>query len=207
LEVIEKNGKVVLRGPIDASSLQKEITIQLEKNCVHLSHRVTWHGVQSIKLAPWTITQLKLGGMAILPFTNVEGVLPKRNLVFWPYTSIKDERLELHDDVVLVHGHGTAKAFKVGNFNFHGWIACTLGNALFIKHFAADIEADYPDMGCNVETYVKDSCLELETLGRLKKLNHGDSMTLEETWEICTGEYPATLESARKIKKQLSQQS
>jgi hypothetical protein len=207
IEVTEEDGRVILKSPVDASGLQKEISIGLDQNCVSLSHCVTWHGEQPIRLAPWTITQLRLGGMAVLPFTNAEGLLPNRNLVFWPYASVKDERFELHDDVVLVHGHGMNKAFKIGNFNSQGWVACTLGNVLFIKRFAADSEGNYPDMGCNVEAYVKDSCIELETLGTLKTLNHGDSLTHEEIWEIFPGQYPATLESARKIKKQLSQQS
>ena len=207
LEVVEENGQVVLSSPKDVSGLQKEITIQLETNCVHLSHRVTWHGGRSMTLAPWAITQLQLGGMAILPFTKVAGLLPDRNLVLWPYASIKDERFELHDELILLHGRSSAQAFKIGNFNSQGWIACALGNTLFIKHFTADIEESYPDRGCNVEAYVKDSCIELETLGPLKTLKPGDSTCFEETWEVLTGNYPSTLEGARNIKKQLSKKS
>ena len=204
LNVVDENSKIVLRGPIDSSGLQKEIRIGLDQNCVSLSHRVTWHGDQPIKLAPWTITQLRLGGMAILPLSRADGLLPDRNLVFWPYASIKDERLELYDDVVLVHAQGNDKALKIGNLNSHGWIACILGNTLFIKRFVPHTAGQYPDMGCNVETYVKDSCIELETLGTLNTLNQGDSITLEETWEVISGDYPATLQSARDIAKQLS---
>ena len=59
-------------------------------------------------------------------------------------------------------------------------------------------------MGCNVEVYVKNSCVELETLGPLTTLKPGAFITLEETWEVHAGEYPETLETARTIKKQLS---
>lgn len=205
LEVIEENDCVILRSPVDASGLQKEIAIRLEKNTVHLLHRITWHGGEAIRFAPWVITQLRLGGMAILPLSHAEGLQPDRNLVFWPYSDMKDERLELHDDLILVHGCTAEHAFKIGNYSSLGWVACALGDVLFIKRFPVNETGKYPDLGCNVEAYVKDSCLELETLGALKTLSTNESITHEEIWEIIVGEYPATLAGARNIMKQLSQ--
>jgi hypothetical protein len=107
VEVITEKDKVTLRSGIDASELQKEISFCLEENRMILTHRVTWNGKEQIKLAPWTITQLRLGGMAILPQSNSDGLLPNRNLVFWPYSQISDERLELHDDLILIHGYAS----------------------------------------------------------------------------------------------------
>jgi hypothetical protein len=205
LDVIEEDSKVILKSSVDASGLQKEICMRLEKNCVHLSHRVTWHGEEPVRMAPWAITQLKLGGMAILPLAHLDGLLPDRNLVFWPYASLQDERLELYDDLILLYGRGKAHAFKIGNLNSHGWIAYAMGNFLFIKRFSTDVRGDYPDLGCNIEAYVKDVCVELETLGPLKTLHQGDSTTFEETWEILTGDFPPTMKTARDVKKQLSQ--
>ena len=57
-------------------------------------------------------------------------------------------------------------------------------------------------MGCNVEAYVKDACLELENLSPLTKLKKGDSVTHNETWRVTPGNFPATLETARLISKQ-----
>jgi len=205
LSVIEENGGVTLRGTVDTSRLEKEITIRLDGNRVHLSHRVTWHGEEPIEFAPWGITQLRLGGMAILPLSHKDGLLPDRNLVLWPYSQLKDDRFELHDDLVLLHGRVKDFAFKIGNYNSHGWIACALGDALFIKRFAVDETGQYPDLGCNVEVFVKDVCIELESLGVLKILKTNGSVTHEETWEVIAGEFPATPESARKIIKQLAQ--
>lgn len=205
VEVIKQGDTVSLRGPVDASGLQKEITIKLENNRVHLSHRVTWHGKKPVTFAAWAITQLRLGGMAILPLSRVDGLLPDRNFILWPYSELKDQRLELHDDLILLHGRGKGKPFKIGNFNPKGWIACTLGEALFIKRFTPHKEQHFPDMGCNVEAYVGDSSVELETLGALIPVNPGASILHEETWEIIAGEFPATLECARQINEQLSQ--
>ena len=205
LSVVEEKDKVILRSPVDAVGLEKEISFRLDENCVHLIHRVTWHGDRPIEFALWGITQLRLNGMAVLPLSVSDGLIPDRNLVFWPYSQIHDKRFELHDDMVLLHGEAAEQAFKIGNFNKHGWIACTSGKVLFIKRFSFSESQAYPDMGCNVEAYVKHDCLELETLGPLTTLNSGESVTHEETWEVITDtEYAATIESAREISVRLS---
>jgi hypothetical protein len=202
--VVAQNDLVILRSTIDVSGLEKEIHFHLNKNCVELTHRVTWHGNEPIAFAPWAITQLRLGSMAILPQSHSDGLQPNRNLVFWPYSQVNDERLELHNDLILVHGRGREQAFKVGNNNSHGWIACSLDNALFVKRFTVNNTQQYPDMGCNVEAYVKDSCLELETLGALTILKPNESVTHKEIWDVTVGEYPPILKTAREISKQLS---
>jgi hypothetical protein len=205
VKMIAEKDAVILRSDIDASGLEKEIAFRLDENCLTLTHRVTWHGNDSIELAPWAITQLRLGSIAILPQSNVEGAQPNRKLVFWPYSKIRDARLELHDDLILIHGRAAEQPFKIGSNNPYGWIASMFGSALFVKRFSVDHTQKYPDMGCNVEAYVKDSCIELETLGALRILNSNESVTHEETWEVTAGDYPPTLESARTIIKQLSQ--
>lgn len=198
LSVIENDG-AVLKSPVDASGLEKEIAIRLDGSCVHLSHRVTWHGDEPLELAPWTITQLRLGGMGILPLpANEGGLAPNRTLALWPYASLKDERLQLHDDFILLHGEAAEQAMKIGNRNMHGWIAYALSGALFVKRFEVP-GGNFPDMGCNVEVYVRDTCLELEMLGTLQTLQNGESVTLNETWEVSVGEFPANIETARII--------
>lgn len=204
LDVFESNDEVVLKSSIDVSGLQKEIAIRLDANRVYLSHKITWHGEEQVEFAPWSITQLRLGSMAILPLSKKDGLQPDRNLVFWPYTRMHDSRLGLHDDVILLYGRAEDDACKIGNENKHGWIACALGDALFVKRFAPNEIGRYPDMGCNVEAYVKNICVELETLGNLKILDPGDAILHEEMWEVIAGDYPATLESAREIIEQIS---
>jgi hypothetical protein len=141
--------------------------------------------------------------MAILPLPHKDGLLPDRNLVLWPYSEIRDDRFELQDDLILVHGRAKEFPFKVGTFNTHGWIAYVVGKALFIKRFEIDVTGRYPDFGCAAEAYVKDVCVELESLGTLKMLNPGEFVDYEETWEVIVGDYPPTMESARNIINQL----
>lgn len=205
LQVFKDKDTVILRGSVDAAGLEKEIAVRLDGNRVHLLHRITWHGDSPLELAPWGVTQLRLGGMAILPLSDRGGLLPNKNLVLWPYSRLTDDRLELHDDVVLIHGRGREHAFKIGNLNSHGWIACTLGSVLFVKRFTANETGRHPDLDCNVEVYVKDVCIELETLGKLVTLSRDESVMHDETWEVSAGNFPPTLETARKINRQLSQ--
>ncbi|HJS18228.1 MAG TPA: hypothetical protein VJ785_05755, partial [Anaerolineales bacterium] len=115
------------------------------------------------------------------------------------------ERLSLQDDLILVHGRAAKEAFKVGNYNPHGWIAYVMENVLFVKRFSVNAINRYPDRGCNAEVYVKDSFVELETLGPLKILEHQESVMYEEIWEVILEENPVTLETARQISRQLSQ--
>lgn len=201
--MIEKD-KVTLRSSIDASGLEKEISFSLDQNRVILTHQITWHGKEPIELAPWAITQLRMGGMAILPQSHLDGLQPNRNLVFWPYSQISDKRLELHNDLIVIHGYAAEHACKIGHYNSQGWVAYLLNNALFVKRFSVDHMQKYPDMGCNAEAYVRDLCIELETLGPLTLLKPKECVAHEEIWEVSAVEYPATLENARTISKRLT---
>lgn len=205
VNVTEEDGRVTLRNIADASGLQKEIAFHLEENRVRLTHRLIWHGSQPIELAPWTITQVPLGGVAILPQSGVrEGSAPTRSLAIFPYSSLIEQRLELYDDVVLVHGRAAGNFFKVGSYNPFGWAAYLLEKALFIKRFPVGDFRKLPDMGSNAEVYVHDAYLELESLGELVWLRPGEAVTFEETWEVIPGAYSVGLDGAREIMKQLS---
>jgi hypothetical protein len=203
--VVKECERVTLQNRVDASGLQKEISFRLDENRVRLMHRLLWHGTEPIELAPWTITQVMLGGVAILPQSGVrEGSAPTRSLAIFPYSNLTEPRLELHDDVVLVHGIAAQNFFKVGSYNSLGWAAYLLEKVLFIKHFPVGDFRRLPDMGSNAEVYVHDEYLELETLGELVWLKPGEAVTFEETWEVIPGAYSVDVNGARAIIKQLS---
>ena len=188
VSVAKDKDRVTLRNAVDASGLQKEISFSLDENRVLLTHRLIWHGAEPIELAPWTITQVPLGGVAVLPQSSArEGSAPTRNLAVFPYASLTDPRLELHDDLFLVHGSADPDAFKIGGYNPFGWAAYLMEKVLFIKRFPVSDFRMLPDMGSNVEVYVRDEYLEVETLGKLTWLNPGEAVTFEETWEVIPG--------------------
>ena len=55
---------------------------------------------------------------------------------------------------------------------------------MFIKRTVSDRAAQYPDGGCNAETYCNDKFVELETLGPVTKLEPGKMVIHEEVWDL-----------------------
>ncbi len=182
---------VRLTGKADsASGIVKVIEIRLSQELakVTLRHELRNTGFQSVTLAPWTLTMLRLGGTAILPQAvgNVDtcGFLPNRNLVLWPYTQIKDPRLIFDDDFTLIHASVSPKQAKIGYYNPFGWLAYWLEGVLFRKTFDVSVTAMYPDSGCNAEIYCDNNVIELETLGQLGLLEPGKSFFHTEIWDF-----------------------
>jgi hypothetical protein len=141
----------------------------------------------TVELAPWAITQFRLGGTVILPLPvgNVDaaGLLPNRQLSFWPYARLNDPRLSLRDDYILFHADALP-SFKMGYFNPHGWLAYYIDGVLFKKSFGAQFGTTYPDNNSNAEMYCNERFVELESLAPITKLNPGTSVSLMETWEV-----------------------
>jgi hypothetical protein len=182
---------VSLRQPRESTTgICKQIDIRLhsERAALTLSHHVENTGTQTIELAPWAITQLKLGGVALLPQTidarDTHGLLPNRNVVLWPYTRLNDTRLELRDQVIRVHAHAHLPPCKIGCLNLRGWLAYWRDNILFVKRFTPQPNALHPDLNCNAEVYCNDEFIELETLAPLILLTPGARVTHDETWEF-----------------------
>lgn len=149
-------------------------------------HRLESCGPHSHELAPWAITQLPLGGLALLPQRPAvpgHNARPNRNLVLWPYASWEDARLRIRDGLVGVHAISGGE-LKVGFFDDTGWVAYVRDGTAFVRRFEPARDAAHPDLGCNVETYCGSRYLELEVLGPLRVLQPGASTTLLERWEV-----------------------
>ena len=194
VQVEQFESRVRLTGAVEAQTgLQKIIEVKLDASrpAMRIAHTLKNTGHIPINLAPWAITQLPLGGAAILPLStgpvDNAGLLPNRNLVLWPYTQINDPRLELTDDMVLLHGNPGSTACKVGYTNRLGWAGYLRPNVLFIKRFDPLPDLPHPDFSCNVEAYTGHNFIELETLGIQVPIEPGDSVTHVETWEFHTG--------------------
>ena len=172
------------------TGIRKRIEIRLapDKPSVTLTHTLINEGLWVIVLAPWAITQLRLGGTAILPmpvgFADPEGLLHNRQFSLWPYTRINDPRLKLDDSVVLFEADPLVPPFKLGYFNPHGWLAYWLDGVLFRKTFDVHAGLPHPDNNCNAEMYCNDQFVELESLGPLTTLPPKASVDLVETWEL-----------------------
>jgi hypothetical protein len=149
-------------------------------------HRLANCGPHLLELAIWPITQLPLGGMALLPQRRaVAGhrTRPNRNLVLWPYSSWDDPRLHILDGLVAVDAMVGAE-LKVGCLDETGWVAFVRDGTALVRRFEPEPHEPHPDLGCNVEVYCGPSYLELEVVGPVRRLPPGASTTLLERWEV-----------------------
>ncbi len=194
LTVEELPDGVRLAGPAEPpTGIRKSIVVRLDGSCPALTvqHIIENSGIAPLELAPWAITQLPLGGVALLPqalpAAQANGPRPNRNLVLWPYTRLDDGRLHLGDNIHWVSARPRPAPLKVGCLSDRGWAAYYRSGVLFCKRFAVQADRPYPDMHCNVEIYCNDRVIELETLGPLTRLEPGETVTHAETWEWYSG--------------------
>ncbi|MBN1303248.1 MAG: hypothetical protein JXA13_02345 [Anaerolineales bacterium] len=191
--VISEHAQGVTLGNTEGpTGIAKSIDIRLapDQPKITLVHKLENTGLWPVELAPWALSQLALGGIAIFPLpvgsVDPAGLLPNRQVSLWPYTRLTDERLELHDDFMIFHARPQLPPFKVGYFSQHGWTGY-YNKGVFLRK-TQDLHPDmpYPDFNCTTETYCNDQFIELETLGPLRTLKPGESTTLTETWDLFT---------------------
>jgi hypothetical protein len=165
-----------------------EIHLSPEQPAVTLTHQLCNTGSKPVTISPWAITMFRLGGTVILPQPNgnadPHGFQNNRILALWPYTRLTDPRLVLGDDFILIRANPGLPPSKIGYYNPSGWQAYWLEGHLFRKLAEFQADRDYPDGGCNAETYINDRFVELESLGPLTRLEAGACTNLVEKWEL-----------------------
>ncbi len=188
-----ENGIRVTQPVEPQTGVQKSLTITLPDQDARVIVDHTLHnlGGEPIDLAPWAITQLKPGGVAILPqattHADEHSVLPNRQIALWPYTQINSPHIAWGDRFVFVEATVQSGALKIGFPNPAGWLGYALGDTLFVKHAPYQPDAVYFDRGSSSECYCNPRFLELETLGPRITLAPGESVTHRETWALYAG--------------------
>jgi hypothetical protein len=206
LTITEVEDGVILDSPTEpGSGIRKRIEMQLapDKPSVRLTHTLINHGLWPVELAPWAITQFRLGGTAILPMpvgnADPAGLLPNRQFSLWPYARINDPRLRLGDRFILFNAEPLLPPFKFGYFNPNGWMAYWLDGVLFRKSFDVQAGMAHPDGNCNSELYCNDRFIELETLAPLTTLPPQASVEFTEIWELSAGTESLPVEIQREL--------
>jgi hypothetical protein len=191
LQVIESAGGIKFTQPVEhQTGVEKSIVVNLPDQQAHVvvEHYLTNRGAQSIELAAWAITQLKPGGVAILPQTqdpaDEHGLLPNRQIALWPYTEAGSQYITWGDQFILIQARMEAGALKIGFPNPPGWIGYLQERTLFIKKATFYPDRSYFDFRSSSECYCNPFFLELETLGPRTRLEPGESLSHMETWNI-----------------------
>ena len=183
---------LIAREPVEAlTSLQKEIEISMAATgaSVTVSHRIKNHSLFPLEFAPWALTMMAQGGVAVSGFPprgrhpiNLEASNP---LVMWAYTNMADSRWKFTKKyLILRQDANNSEAQKLGLFNADTWGAYLLHGEAFVKRTRADVSKTYPDFGCSFETFTNNEFLELETLGPMAKVLPGKTVEQVEHWAV-----------------------
>ena len=189
----EQVGNLVrLVQPVEArTGMQKEIDILLDPDSptVKVTHRMRNQNLWAVELAPWAVSVMDQGGVAILPLPprrkHSEDLLPTNTLAYWAYTDLSDPRWTIGRSFILLRQDPSAATpQKAGLMAPAGWIAYARKNHLFVKRVAYQAGASYPDMGCSIEAYTSPEMLEVETLGPTVRIEPNATVEHVEDWSL-----------------------
>ena len=186
--VVREDNTVRMTQPVEVMTgivKRVDVTLCTDGPQVRVDHWLTNDGLWTVQLAPWALTLLRPGGVAVVPQSDVPtdgSLLPNRSVVLWPYTDMQDVRVEWGSRYLLVRHEPGYDEFKLGTNSTAGWAAYLNDGELFVKGFRYQPGATYPDWGCSVEVYACDQFLELESLGPMVALEPGATAHHREHW-------------------------
>ena len=181
---------VVVTQPVEPHThLEKEMALELLGGTrVRVTHRMRNRGALAVDVTLWALSVLRTGGVAFLPQPPFapfpDALLPARPLVTWPYVKMSDPRFVWGDRFVRVKQDPSAKApQKIGAFDVVGTVGYASRGELFVKRHTP-MRGEHVDFGCNVEIFVNDGFLELETLSPTLRIGPGDVAQHVEEWTL-----------------------
>jgi hypothetical protein len=185
-----------------STGIQKQLELRLEGGGLRVVHRLTNRSPWAVELAPWAITMMAPGGVAIVPQepfaphpdfreaheTGIPSYLPARTLALWSYAQLNDPRWTFLDrHILLRQDPALAAPIKFGAGNRQGWCAYLNHGELLLKRFPWQEGVPYPDLGCNTEVFTNGDMLEIESLGPLTRLAPGEAVEHVEGWSHASG--------------------
>jgi hypothetical protein len=193
---ITEDGDVVkVVQPVETTTgIGKEIEIKLWPGQARatLTHRLRNHNLWAVELAPWALSVMAQGGVAVIPLpprgSHTEKLLPVNLVTMWAYTNMADPRWTWGEKYILLRQDPAAeKPQKIGVMTPDGWIGYALNGQLFVKKFSYIPGGAYPDWGCSVESFTNADMLEIETLGPMVSLAPGAAVEHVEDWHLFDG--------------------
>ncbi|HEX2585777.1 MAG TPA: DUF4380 domain-containing protein, partial [Steroidobacteraceae bacterium] len=174
-------GHLQLKGTIDeasGTSIDKNISIDESRCAINL--RYTIHATRASKTAPWEITRVSRGGLAIFPLGDKSKFA---DVPLQPFVKVMNDDVAWFDDTQrgAKPSKGGEKLIADGR---EGWLAYAYNNKLFIKVFndvAKDLLA--PNEG-DIEIYADKEFLELEQQGEYTTIAAGGSLSWPVQWRV-----------------------
>lgn len=188
---LTENG-IILTPPLwKVVEVQPCIKIEfIGKNDIQVTHTVTNFGEKK-KLCLWALTVMKCGGKMTFELSKEDtGLLANRNVVMWSYASMKDSRVTIDDDrIVLKSDTKVPNAYKIGAYKRDAKAVYEYAEdgrqVTFRKEVQGVDGAEYPDFTCNFESYCSDKIHEIETLSSMQIVDKNAKIEHIEKWHIC----------------------
>lgn len=195
LEVTPVEGGAAFGAGASSHLLMKEMTVRAtpDHRGIHVQHSIkNTSSAETFQVANWGLTVLRPGGEAMIPqppFESHEANLwPAMKLVLWAYTDLSDPRFTWGKGVIRLRQDTNKGPTKIGAGVAQGIATYSLNGDTFVKRFGYSESSDYPDGGCNFETFTREDMIELESLGPLVNLAPNQKTTSSETWYVLKGE-------------------
>ncbi|MGD8453239.1 MAG: hypothetical protein PVJ57_15585 [Phycisphaerae bacterium] len=181
--------------PVESlTGIRKEVEVRLapDQPAATVTHRLTNAGQDTPELAPWALSVMAPGGVAILPLPpagcHPAELLPTNALVIWAYTEPADARWSWGRRHALLWQEASAsRPQKIGLAGPPGWAAYVNRGRAFVKRVTVEEGKTYPDRGSVIEAFTNADMLELESLGPLVRLEPGASIEHVEHWWLLDG--------------------
>ncbi len=187
-------GLLLQQAPEQHTGIQKSLRVRLDQKAASaaLVHELKNLSPWPVILAPWALTVMAPGGVAIVSQPprggHDENLLPVNTLALWAYTDLGDPRWTWGKLYILLRQDpGQPSPQKLGLMTPEAWAAYAREDSLFVKTAPFQPGAKYPDLGSNIEIFTNGEMLELETLGPLVSLSPGETVRHEETWWLFDG--------------------
>jgi hypothetical protein len=171
--------------------IQKELDLALDEGHPEamVTHRLRNRGAWSVELAPWGLSVMDGGGVAVLPLpprgSHRDFLLPSNTLALWPYTDLADARWISGKEFLMLRQDAQAEyPQKIGIHTPRSWGAYVNHGVLFLKQVDYVNGATYPDLNSNFEVFTNSAMLELESLGPLTSLAPGETVEHTERWAL-----------------------
>ena len=189
-DFVGKNGVHFVNPGVAPWLVKKELTVTLADSSseVMVVHRATNEGANPVEVSTWGLSVMAPGGLEIIPLPPLgdheHDLLPNRPMVAWPYTDLSDPRWRFGWRFITLRQTDDGSPTKLGLVHRQKWVGYLLRNALFVKVFDYEEGSNYPDFGCNFETFSNSDMLEIESLSPLRKLAPDESVSHTERWYL-----------------------
>jgi len=204
----DTTGEVLIDSVLESPHrIRKTLGLLLADNGSRVTarHLVTNEGSSPITVATWALSVMQPGGLEIIPQPALgehpRDLLPNRGMVLWPYTDLSDPRLTFGQKFWMLRQAEDYLPTKLGLAHREKWIGYVLNDSLYLKTFDHVAGANYPDGGCNFETFTNTEMLEIESLGPLVTLEPGQSTEHFEKWHV----FPLTEQTQIESEESLAQ--